>query len=103
MNGWHVVWGMTAAGAIAAAACSSSSTGGACTFACASNNPMESMQSNNACSSCVESMCGSQGSDAFGSGWTSGDLCGGGACASLETCSAACACSDTTCMANCLT
>jgi hypothetical protein len=55
---------------------------------------------NQGCSSCVASMCGSENAAAYGPGYASGDI-SGGACGSYITCIAACACNDVMCFTNC--
>jgi hypothetical protein len=94
--------------AASAMACSSSSgssgsSGSSATptkFACADMGPMGMTSQGQACTSCLTSMCSSEGMTAFGSGFASGDY-GGGVCGSYETCNAACACGDTNCIAAC--
>jgi hypothetical protein len=90
--------------AASAIACSSSSgsgsSGSATKFACASQQPTAMMMSTSqACSSCFESMCSSQLSNAYGPGYASGDF--GGACGSSIDCTAPCACGDTACISKC--
>ena len=67
-------------------------------FACADRNPTSSP--NQACTSCVESMCAAEATSAYGSGYTSGNY-GGGACGSYVNCVAKCTCNDLTCFENC--
>ncbi len=103
MIGFRGLWALALACAASVACSSSSGSGGGGTptkFTCASDNPMTTMASDQACTSCVESNCGSQLSAAYGSGFASGDL-GGGACSGFITCIAACACDDLTCFEKC--
>jgi hypothetical protein len=98
MIGFRGLTALALACAASAMACSSSSSSATPTkFVCADMNPMTQDQ---ACTSCVTSMCSSEGTTAYGSGFASGDY-GGGACGSYITCVAACACNDTTCLEKC--
>ncbi|HTB74888.1 MAG TPA: hypothetical protein VK762_16680 [Polyangiaceae bacterium] len=99
MIGFRGLTALALACAASAMACSSSSSSSTPTkFACADMNPM-GMQ-DQACTSCVTSMCSSEAMTAFGSGVASGDY-GGGVCGSYETCNAACGCGDTNCITAC--
>ncbi len=79
---------------------SSSDSGTPTKFACADTSPMAMTSQDQACSSCIMSMCSSEATTAYGSGFASGDY-SGGACGSYITCVAGCACGDTNCLGTC--
>jgi hypothetical protein len=108
MIGFRRLSALAVACAASAIACSSSSgsgsgsSGSATKFACASQQPtamIGMMSASQACSSCFESMCSSQLSNAYGPGYASGDF--GGACGSFINCTAPCACGDGACLGKC--
>jgi hypothetical protein len=104
MIGFRALSALALACAASAVACSSSSGSGSgggtpTKFACATDNTMST--ADQSCISCVQSNCGSEYSDAFGSGWASMNF-SGGACGSFITCIAGCACDDTACDEKCV-
>ncbi len=103
MIGFRGLTALALACAASAMACSSSSGGSSGTptkFACADMSPTAMTSQDQACNSCISSMCSSEATTAYGSGFASGDY-GGGVCGGYINCIAACACNDTMCLEKC--
>jgi hypothetical protein len=100
MMGFRGFTAVALACAASAIGCSSSSDSAPTKFACADEDPMAMTSADQACTSCVESMCASEATNAYGSGFASGNY-GGGACGSYVSCIAGCACNDTSCLGKC--
>jgi hypothetical protein len=102
MFGFRGLTALVLAGAASAMACSSSSgsSGTPTKFACADQSPMAMTSQDQACNSCITSMCNSEATTAYGSGFASGDY-GGGVCGTYVNCIAQCGCNDVACLQKC--
>jgi hypothetical protein len=86
-------------------ACGGSSGGGTAGGGAGTNGScatgMGAPAKGSACASCLQAHCATETNGCYGAGWQSGNFSGGG-CSELVTCSAACACGDTSCQGACV-
>ncbi len=81
-------------------ACSSSNSSGGGTGGGGGTCLIGSLSAGPACDSCMKSKCDAELSDAFGSGYASGNLAGG-KCPTYGACVGKCPCGDTGCLIGC--